>query len=485
MSRRSQKLSRRLHLAVDLALAAVILAFTTAIALRFDRVFVFRDRENPLSRRAVSYLSKIEGQFRCIAVVPHDNIFYSSVRKLLLDMKDAARGADFILEFPDPHMDVSRAAAVISRHKSDGWCIVFEKGDRSEVVPLDQLVERKRTDGDSIFGDTDAGLRFNGEQQCVTALARLSRPAEPVIYALSGHGERNFADYDQLSGYSDLAREIRREGYQIEELMLSGSAGVPQDCALLVVAGPMRPPLAGECEAIVSWLDQGGRILFLIDRSDRVPNGWEPVASRLGISFPNLTAISEGTMGGYNVSVDTFSSHPVGRDLEKSAVVFSSPQVLDIDQEALVSNRLKADVVVAAPRRAWGERSPEVIPRIYDPDIDRKGDLPLAVAIGIDAAEDLGIPLMKAFVVGDSNIGSNAYMGGGTAGNRDILLNAIDWLTDSGLPLAPSKPSDGAALQLNISRKRQIRFWLISCLLWPLAIFLIGSVASSLRRMFS
>lgn len=485
MRGRTAKSLRRIHLAIDIALGAILLALVTVISLRFDRTFLFRDRESPLSHRAESLLAELEGDIRCIAVVPHDNIYYPSLRKLLLDMKDAAANASFTLEFPDPHLDVSRASAAIARHKADGWCVIFERGERGEVVKLDAMIDRPRDESDSIIAGESGGASFNGEQLCVTALSRLMRPAQPMVYALSGHGERDFADYDSLSGYSDLAREIHREGYRIEPLLLSSTTGIPQDCDLLFIAGPTRAPMPEELAAVNSWLSHGGRLLLLLDRQDRIPNGWEPLLARLGITLPNLTVISEGTMGGYNVSVDSFSEHPIGRDLKKSAVTMSSPQVLDIDENLLVRYRLKADVVVAASTRSWGETAPDVIPRIYDPGIDRKGNLPLAVAISVDASDNLGIPLLRAFVVGDSNIGANSYMGGGSAGNRDMLLNAIDWLTNSGLPLASSKTSAGSALQLNISRKRQIRFWTISCVLWPFAIALFGIGASSIRRMLA
>lgn len=485
MNSRPRKFARRLHFAVDAFLAASLLALATFISLRLDRTFTFRDREEPLSRRATSLLSKLDGPVHCIAVIPHDNLFYANVRKLLLDMRDAAKSAFFTVEFPDPHVDIARASFVISRHKADGWCIIFERGERAEVVPLESLIERPRASADSAIPDGSAQFRFNGEQQCVTAIARLARPAEPVVYALTGHGERNFSDYDPLSGYSDFAREIRREGYRLEELDLANSPGIPSDCDLLVIAGPIYPPLPVELEQISSWLSRGGRLLFMMDRRDRNLEGWKPLASRLGLAFPGLTAISEGTLGGFSVSADTFPDHPIGRDLAKSAITLSSPQIIDFDQQALDRYRLKGDVVAAAPRRAWAESEPDTLPRTYDPAYDRRGLLPLAVAVSVNASDDLGIPLMKAFAVGDSTLGSNAFLAGGSAGNRDLLLNAIDWLTDSGLPLAPSRSSSGAALQLNISRKRQIRFWTISCGFWPLAILVIGSIAASIKRILS
>lgn len=476
---------RRAHCALNILLAAALMALVQLIALRLDRTFSFPVRPQALSQRATSLLSQLSGTIRCIVVLPHNNAFYDNVRQLLRNMEAAAVHATLDLQFPDPHINVSQAADAVRRHGADGWCLIFEKDDAFEIVPYESLIERTHVETDSLLPGSVVHTRFRGEQPCITALARLARPVQPLVYTLTGHGEHDFSDYDRLTGYSDLAREIRREGYRLKSLSLADAAEVPADCNLLVVAGPRRPPLPAEADALVSYLARGGRLLFLADRAERLPSGWEPVAARLGLRFANLTAITEGSMGGYSLAVDYFSDHPVARDLRGSAVTFSSPQVLDVDADFVRHHRLRTHVVARAPTKAWGETTPEILPRRYDPGIDRKGDLPLAVAVEVDGGDDLGLDFMKAFVVGDSNVGLNAFLGGGGTANRDFLLNAVDWLTDSGLPYAPSRAAEGNALQLNISRRRQMRFWGISVVGWPLAACLFGAFAALVRRLFS
>ena len=469
-------------LLVNLALAGLLVAMLVVLACRLDFIITFPGRPQVISRRAESLLSDLTGKVRCVVIVPHNNIFYNNVRQLLNNMKAAAKNAELELEFPDPHTDISRASDAVARAGATGWCVIFEKDDRREVVPFESLLVRTDLDPDSLLPGSVVSTRFHGEQPFLTAIARLARPVSPVVYTLTGHGERDFSSYDRIEGYSDLAREIRREGCQLRPLSLPDMESVPADCGLLVVAGPRRAPLPAETAAILAYLSRGGRLLFLFDRQDRIPNGWEDIAARLGIRFANLTAIAEGTLGGFNMTVDKFSDHPVCHDLGRSAVTFSSPQVLDIDSELVRHHRLRLDIVAQAPDRAWGETSPDVIPRRYDPGIDRIGVLPLAVAVETDGSEDLGLELMRAFVIGDSNVGANAFLGGGGAANRDILLNAIDWLTDSGLPSAPSIASEGNALQLNISKKRQIRFWLRGAVFWPLSVCLLGGLIALVRR---
>lgn len=477
-----KRLGTGFSLLLNLALAGFLVAMLVVLACRLDYSLTFPGRPQDISQRAKMILADLTGTVRCVVIVPHNNAFYENVRQLLFNMKAAAKNADLQLEFPDPHTDISRASDAVTRAGATGWCLIFEKDDRTEVIPFESLLDRTEIDNDSLLPGSVVSTRFRGEQQCLTAISRLARPFSPVVYALTGHGERDFTNYDRIEGYSDLAREIRREGCQLLPLSLPDMEAIPGNCSLLVVAGPRRAPLPAEADAILAYLSRGGRLLFLIDRQDRIPNGWEGIAARLGIRFANLTAIAEGTLGGFNMTIDKFSDHPVCHDLGRSAVTFSSPQVLDIDPELAHHHRLRTDIVAQAPRRAWGETSPDVIPRRYDPGIDRIGILPLAVAVETDGSDDLGLDLMRAFVIGDSNIGANAFLGGGGAANRDILLNAIDWLTDNGSPSASSTPSEGNALQLNISKSRQIRFWVGGVFLWPLSICLLGGLIALVRR---
>ncbi len=474
----------RLHAILDVALAFLLVALLVLAAAKTRASHSFGERAQQLSERAVEMLEGLDGSVKCVVVLPGNNGFHERLRQLLLNMKDAAKGVEFEFEFLDPHADVARAADVVRAFGADGPCVIFEQGDRHEIVPFESLIERTNVEEDSLLPGSVVHTRFRGEQQCVTALARLARPKSPVLYALAGHGERDFANYDKLGGYSDLAREIRREGYELRELKLADDGQIPGDCDLLVIAGPRRPPYPSEAESICSFFSKGGRILLLADRLD-VPGGWNDVAERLGVSFPGLTVISGGTMGGYNVTIDFFSSHPIARDLEKNAVTFSSPQVIDAVQEALQKYRLSHDVVVRAGTKAWGETSPDILPRIYDPGIDRRGLLPIAIATEVSGGEDLGLKFSRAFTIGDSSIGANAFLGGGNTANRDLILNAIGWLTESGMPSSPSASAEGDALRLNLSRKSQIRFWTNSVVIWPLSVCLLGAAIALARRIAS
>ena len=488
-SARLRRWSSGAHRLAAVGLATLLLGLVNLLAVRLDAHWRLPEPRAALSMRARTMMAATRGEVQVKVLLPRSHKDFEPLRQLLADMRDAAAaagGARLVIEHVDPYRDLARAAQLARLYGVAGWAVVFVSGERVEKVPLDEMVEAVAPAGERLMATTPPRARFRGEQLCVTALARLARPRTPVIYALGGQGERDTENYDPLNGYTDFAREIRREGYDLRKLALSGADGIPADCDVLLIAGPRNPPAAETRAAVEAYLARGGRLLFLADRARELPHGWEGVMERMGLRFANLTAVGARTLGGFSLIVDRFSPHPIARELEKNAVYFVNPQVIDVlaPEQGAATDRLLADVVVAAPDGAWGETDPDRLPRRFDPGVDRQGRLPLVVAVerGAGLGADVGLRSMRAVIFGDSHVAVNAVLSGGRTGNRDILLNAIHWLSESGLPSAPSLMAEGNALQLGLSRSRQIRFFLHSAVYWPLLVAVLGCLRVAARR---
>ena len=480
---------RQAHRWLATGLATLLLVLVNLLASRLNVYGRFPVQADGLSHRARTLMASTRGEVEVKVLLPRSHVIFEPLRQLLANMQDAAAeagGATLRIEIIDPHRDLARAAQLASQLGVTGWQVVFLHAGRVEKVALEEMLETVDPRSVAVMTTAPRRTRFRGEQLCVTALARLARPRRPVIYASTGQGERDFASYDSLSGYSDLAREIRREGYMLHTLALADAGAVPDDCDVLLVAGPRRVPIPEVRAAIEAYLARGGRLLLLLDRPTELPHGWERVLDRLGLRLAHLTAVGARTLGGFHLIVDRFSSHPIARELERNAVYFVNPQVIDVldGGESAAPDRPRAEVVVAAPDGAWGETDPDDVPRRFDPGTDRQGRLPLVVAVelGTGLGDDVGLRAMRAVVVGDSNFGVNAVLSGGRTGNRDLLLNAVNWLTESGLPSASSLMAEGNVLQLGMSRRRQIRFFLHSAVYWPLLIAVLGVGCVTLRR---
>ena len=440
-----------LHRLTAVGLATLLLVLVNLLAVRLDVQWRLPGPHGGLSQRARAMMAATHGEVEVKVLLPRSHKEFEPLRQLLANLRDAASAADGArLEIGWSIRTATGARGRMTAHDVTGWAVVFVKGERVEKVPLDEMVETIEPADEGLVATAPPLRRFRGEQLCVTALARLAQPRRPVVYALEGQGERDIDDYDLLGGDSDFAREIRRDGYDLRKLRLAGGDGIPADCDVLLIAGPRQPPATEVRGTIEAYLARGGRLLFLADRARELPHGWEGVMERLGLQFATLTAVGARTLGGFYLIVDRFSLHPIARELERNAVYFVNPQVIDViaPQQGGAADHLRTDVVAAAPNGAWGETDPDQLPRRCDPGIDRQGRLPLVVAVELGAGlgADVGLRPMRAVVFGDSHVAVNAVLSGGRTGNRDLLLNAIHWLAER--RARGSLMAEGNALQL-------------------------------------
>ncbi|MDD5706878.1 MAG: Gldg family protein [Kiritimatiellae bacterium] len=488
--RRRQRWSAGTHLAADLVLAAALVTLLNLLAPRLDTGWYLPGRHAALSPRARTLMASTRGVIRATALIPPSHPAFEPLRQLLRNLQNAARDADAAkleIVHVDPYRELARAAQLARQFDVTGWAVIFESQGRREMVMADEMYEPGGpTHVTERPGAGSRRRRFLGEQLCVTAIARLARPSTPVVYALSGHGERDLEDYDPLNGYADLAREIRREGYDLRALSLPQAGDVPTDCDVLLIAGARRPPSAEERARLEAYLTRGGRLLLLSDRADVLPTGWESILDCLGLRFANVTAVGAQTLAGHAMTVDTFGAHTITRDLRNTAIYFVSPQVIDIaaPRPDASPDQPRAEIVVAAPPAAWGETNPDLTPRHFDPDVDRKGTLALVVAVerGAGTGADIGLKPLRAVVIGDSHFAVNSLLAGGRSGNRDLLLNAINWLSEGGRPTAASAPADSGTLQFGLSRRKQLRFIVRSVVLWPLSLVILGALSYAIRH---
>lgn len=470
----------RMHIAVNALLYSALLAMATLLAVRLDRPFTLGKLSHPLSRRSVEVLSKA-GDIECTVVLPRNNVLWPPLRELLENMRDAAKPARFETEFVDPNLDIRESLALAGKYSIEGWTVVFSSGGRVEKVPSSELFERVGASSDVLVGAAPESMRFTGEKACVGAVVRLLRGRAPRLYSLAGEGERDFNSYDEISGYSDFARELVREGCSITPV--SGENPIPDDCDVLIVAGPRYAPSATTLSSINDYISRGGRLLLFLDRPEVTPSGWEPLLARLGLAPNGLSLANQ--MGNAVTAVPCGGAHPVAAGLGSSAVSLTEPQLFDVIGQSVAneSDLPRPVPILHAPDGTWGESTPDASPVHFDVGVDRKAPFPIAYSVSSpDEASDLGISKCRAVVIGDSDFASNVFMAGGRTANRDFAMNAVDWVAESFPSGKSSEFADGAALQLQLTGRKLRRFWLKGAVLWPFVIIVAGLFMSRVRR---
>src|SRR5262249_29415693 len=117
---------------------------------------------------------------------------------------------------------------------------IFQQGDRKE---------------------TTTGLT---EQDFTSSLLKLTRSDQKKVYFVQGHQERDPDSADQ-PGYNSAVQALKQETYTVDKLNLLASQKVPDDAAVLVIAGPKAPFLDPEKQALDDYLARGGKVFLLID----------------------------------------------------------------------------------------------------------------------------------------------------------------------------------------------------------------------------
>jgi hypothetical protein len=90
-------------------------------------------------------------------------------------------------------------------------------------------------------------------------------------------------------------RKSQDQNYTVQELVLARQPQVPDDAAVVIVAGPQRDLLESETEALSTFLGRGGH-LFVMLEPETVP-GLVAFVKRDGIEVGNDVVIETNPLG--------------------------------------------------------------------------------------------------------------------------------------------------------------------------------------------
>ena len=476
-----------------IGLGAILAFLVIALAYRLNLTWeVPVGKVRQVSARTRDVLADTQGSIRISCFMDRRHLMFRPVSRLLRGLGLASRsvaGAELVIEYVDPRWDLTRAGQLAALGVPEN-ALLFERQRRRIVVTLDEMLtqtsplraqEEKASHGES------SGLGvFRGEMVCAAAISRLSLPYErSVIYWLQGHGEVRFDDYDELRGFSDIARELKRDGFELRELGLAGLGQIPTDCHVLVIAGARHALAAEEQNLLEAFLQRGGRLLCLA--APRVATGIEKVLEKWGIRLTPFIAVSPKTLSGQEVVISSFADHVVTRTLNNASVVFGYATCLEAVTDPTVAvgaDRPKVTLLASTDAAGWGESHPDVFPRHFDAQRELRG--PVAVAAvserGGNMAKDVAFKPTRVCVIGETDFVMNGMLATRANANRDFFMNAVSWLAGVDTGTAPSLGGD-ATLVTGFARRQWLVFMVWSALAVPGFVFLLFSLVSLRLRL--
>jgi ABC-type uncharacterized transport system involved in gliding motility auxiliary subunit len=234
------------------------------------------------------------------------------------------------------------------------------------------------------------------------------------------------------------------------------------------VAGPVKPFLEAEVDALRPYLADGGRLLLLVDPQTRP--GLDALLEEWGIELHDdmiIDTMSRLFGGSYTT--------PILTDYPDSALAMGAstptfmPFARSIDQAKELPDGVTFRTLVQTNPQTWGETDASNPKASFDPSRDYKG--PLAVAALFEKTDDAGTAGAQILTVGDSEFADNRYFN--LSGNGDLFQNMVSYLAKEE-DLISIRPKDSQGSPLVLTRAQAASLFYGGVALAPLALTMAG-----------
>ena len=307
-----------------------------------------------------------------------------------------------------------------------------------------------------LFTAPATGLRASvgsgelSEQQLLTAILTVTGAQQHAIYFLTGHGERSITDLRSGgSGLGLAAAGLRADGYRVESLMLADTGSVPGDASLLVIAAPRQPVPDVEAQAIIRWLADGGRALFMLDTSSETRDAMADLLAAWGLETVPGTLVDlersaagdartlavqrDQYLGQTSVTEGGAIVEPLGATLFPGAIAFRPAGAVAARIERGDPVPVRFEPLVTTSGDSWaveGMRG-DPVPGRDVPGPHTAHLIAQASALAADApsqAFDAAAVRTTIAVLGDADFAGNRHFG--DVSNADFFLNTVNWLLE-------------------------------------------------------
>lgn len=373
-----------------------------------------------------------------------------SLRDFVADYRHLSRRLSYELVDPQEHPDMARQFG--ARRMGD---VVVTSGGRTEH------------------------LEDVSEQTLTNALLKVTRDTAKSVCVVEGHGEPSI-ESSEPEGFSGAEKALQGENFEVKPVNLVRAGQVPAECSVVLVAGPKNAFFPPEAEALTKYLDGGGKAMLLVD-PDTDP-GLDGLFSAWNISVGKNTVIDVSGAGriiglGYAVPlVTTYGAHAVTKNFDRSVMTFF-PLARSVKAADKQKSSPSVTELLKTSEESWGETNvKENGGKVkFDRGVDEQGP----VSLGVAAEKSVEGKSARLVVIGNSRFTANEYLR--HQPNRDLFLNAVDWLTldEDLISIRPKSPTNR---RVTLTVAQQNTFFWFSMVFMPGAVIVTGFVLWWKRR---
>jgi ABC-type uncharacterized transport system involved in gliding motility auxiliary subunit len=401
---------------------------------------------------AVGLLAWLSHQYNYQAdwTVAGRNTLSAGTAALLRELKEPVTITAFASENEPLRRRIAEVIARYQRHKPDV---------RLTFVNPDTAPEQVRTLG--ITADGELLVQYQGrsekvqdlsEQSLTNALQRVARGGERWVVVLQGHGERDPSGGSRYD-IAAFARELRVKGFKVQGLSLVTQPTIPDNTAVLVIAGPQADLLPGEVKLIQDYLDRGGNLLWLAEPG--AVHGLESVVQRLGIRFLPGTVVDPVAVQLFGTAFALVGEYGASRITRGLNTLTLFPEAVAMALET--PEGWQGEGFLETGERSWAEGAELTGELSFDKGQDIAG--PLTIGVSLEREREIqgeapagreakAAAKQRVVVIGDGDFLSDAYVGNG--GNLALGMNIMNWLArDEHFIAIPSKTAPDMSLELS------------------------------------
>jgi ABC-type uncharacterized transport system involved in gliding motility auxiliary subunit len=431
---------------VTILLVLGVVGFVEAISARHNaRLDLTDNRRNSLSPQTIQLLKSLKTDVNAVGFFRSDQPGKRVAEDLF---KQYARyaGGKFTWKVVDP----DREPALARRYAVESYgIVVLETKTKSEKV-------------------TDAE-----EEKLTNGLVKVTREGKRAIYVVQGHGEHEITNTER-SGFSEAKGALERSNYDPKPLALARDGKIPDDAAVVILAGPRTDLFPPELDALDAYLGKGGKLLVMVNpfQNESMKKWLVKYGFELGdnlIVEPNPIGRLFG-IGPEVPIVQQYEAHPITRDMNGVTTLF--PLTRSVGTAKTPPQGTTLQPLARTSPQSWGETNREALQRgEAQPDpSDPRGPLPVAAVATKDKS--------RIVALGTSSLASNQFLN--LQGNRDFFLNTVSWLAEEE-DLISIRPKDVRQSPVFLSAQQGQAVFLLPVVVLP-ALVLVGGIVAMVRR---
>jgi ABC-type uncharacterized transport system involved in gliding motility auxiliary subunit len=329
------------------------------------------------------------------------------------------------------------------------------------------------------YGEGSSQVTQPTEENLTNAIIKLTRTGRQTVCVIDGHGEPDVDNKEGANGLAQAKAALENENYEVKKVLLASVEKVPDDCTVVLIAGPTRPFLPEELPRLDAYLRAGGRALFMLppQRAAEFAAFLQPWGVMLGndVVVDQVVRIFQGPALGLAPLVDAYdTTHEITREL-KGRTLF--PMTRSVAAATDPKTGITVTELVKTSASSWAEADLEGIFERQEAaldDRDRKGPVAIAVAIAADLKQ-MGVADGKEarlVVFGSVEFAENRNLEG-TYFNRDLFLNSMGWLVGQA-DLLSIRARSLRSSRVNFSERESRAIFYLSVLVIPEVLLMVG-----------